>query len=141
MKGKSFLTNAVGRKRRFSSEGIVLLEVLLAMAVFSISLAFLINSLAQSFRATVYSRDYTDALFLADNLMAHVWARGMMEPHHREEGVLPALSRDFAYRIEASQSTDKNVSEWLNELLVEVSWSLGGKKRAFSLHGFIFNAS
>ncbi|HOY09906.1 MAG TPA: hypothetical protein PLB05_07510 [Candidatus Omnitrophota bacterium] len=141
MKDKRVMTRASGRRGVLSPSGVVLLEVLLAMAVFSISIVFLINSLAQSFRATVYSRDYTEALFEADNLMAHIWARGMMERQNQEEGALPARPGDFKYRIRASQSADKNVGEWLNEFFVEVSWILGGKKRAFSWRGFIFDAS
>ena len=141
MKGNGFSAGVSGREQKFLSAGVVLLEVLLALALFSISLSFLINSLAQSYRATVYSRDYTDAIFLADNLMAHIWAKGTMEQQAQDEGVLPAVSREFVYQVLASQSPDKDVGEWLNEFLVEVSWMLGGKKRAISLHGFIFDAS
>ena len=139
--GSVFLTGPAGRKRKRATGGTVLLEVLLAMALFAISLSFLINSLAQSYRATVYSRDYTDALFEADNLMAHFWAAGMMERNSQQEGVLPSASREFAYQIRATPSPENGVGEWLNEFRGEVSWRLGGKKRAFSWHGFILDAS
>jgi len=138
---KRFLSGASDGPGQGAEAGVVLLEVLLAMAVFSISVVFFITSLAQSFRATVYSRDYTDALLGADNLMAHVWARGMMDRQTQETGTFPSLSRDFVYHLRASQSADANVGEGVNEFFAEVTWTLGGKKRAFSWRGFIFDAS
>ncbi len=141
MTAQRFLSGMSGGPGKWISAGFVLLEVLLAMVVFSISIVSLVNSLVQSFRAEVYSRDYTDAVSGADNLMAHVWARGMMERQTHEEGTFPVMSRDFVYHIRASQSADPNMGNGVNEFFVEVTWNLGGKKRAFSWRGFIFDAS
>ncbi len=141
---KKFFVRKKQRKafQVFSSvAGIVLLEVLLAIAVFSLSLTFLIHSLAQSYRATVYSRDYSKAIYISDNYMSRIFARGSIEQDKQEEGDFPDPFEEFHYALQSAQSANESVGERLNEFLFEVSWMLGGRKRSFSMQGFVFNAT
>ncbi|MFC1510606.1 hypothetical protein ACFL49_02995 [Candidatus Omnitrophota bacterium] len=110
--------------------GALLMEVLLAVVILSVSLTLIVQSLASSLRATVYSLNYAKAAFLADNKMFDLFQASL----GFEEGVgVRHFDPPFdAYRYQLHQEGLKDNPK-LSMVRLDVLWGEEERERIFSL--------
>lgn len=119
--------------------GAVLIEVLLAVVILASSLTLIIRSLVMSLRATVYSRDYSQAVFLLDNKLGEIVQRRFLEDSYQEEGGFPEPFEKYRYEITAQNILEEEPSGGVSEVNVLVSWESGKNERKISADTYLLH--
>lgn len=93
--------------KRRSQQGIMLLEALIAILIFSLGILALIGLQAQSIRNSSEAKYRADASFLANQLIGYMWSdpANFSSYAHKPSGAVCEPS--------GSDSTNANVSAWL----------------------------
>ena len=115
-----------------SCEGFTLLEVLVAMALLSISLAAIFELFSADLKGIAKSDDYSHAVIMAESKMRKILDDDTLKERSWTE------STDDGYRIDAvvsSTASDRteNLQIKLLEISLTVSWIKDSKERAFNL--------
>jgi general secretion pathway protein I len=117
---------------RNASGGFTLLEVLVAMALLSISLVAIFELFSADLRGIAKSDDYSHAVIMAESKMREILDDNALEERTWTE------STDDGYRIDAvvsSTASDRteNLQVKLLEINLTVSWIKDSKDRTFNL--------
>jgi len=112
--------------------GFTLLEVLVAMALLSISLVAIFELFSADLRGIAKSDDYSHAVIMAESKMREILDDNSLEERTWTE------STDDGYRIDAVVSSTasertENLQIKLLEISLTVSWIKDSKGRAFNL--------
>ena len=113
-------------------EGFTLLEVLVAMALLSISLVAIFELFSADLRGIAKSDDYSHAVIMAESKMRKILDDDTLKEQSWTE------STDDGYRIDAvvsSTASDRteNLQIKLLEINLKVSWIKDSKDRTFNL--------
>ena len=113
-------------------EGFTLLEVLVAMALLSISLVAIFELFSADLRGIAKSDDYSHAVIMAESKMRKILDDDTLKEQSWTE------STDDGYRIDAvvsSTASDRteNLQIKLLEINLTVSWIKDSKERTFNL--------
>ena len=113
-------------------EGFTLLEVLVAMALLSISLVAIFELFSADLRGIAKSDDYSHAVIMAESKMRKILDDDALKEQSWTE------STDDGYRIDAvvsSTASDRteNLQIKLLEINLKVSWIKDSKDRTFNL--------
>ena len=114
--------------RRCDSKGFSLVEMIAAMAVFSVGVLATMEVFSMNLRATAASRNYSRAVLLAQGLMEETLAQG--DPIAGEEsGESAPVFPDATWTCEISDTETGG----LYEVRVNVAWPERGKEQSFEL--------
>jgi Tfp pilus assembly protein PilV len=125
--------------------GSILLEVLLAITILSVSVTLVIQAMTSSLRATRFSSDTTIALFLLENKMTELIQAGGIKAGLSQTGKFSDPYNDYRYLIKTQQKPAPEVSEGsvgeveaIHELTLEISWNRGKKEKSVSAVTYLF---
>lgn len=121
------------------NKGSLLLEALLSIVILSVSVTVVIQSMASSLRAAVYSVDYTKALFLLEDTMFGLMQEGFITPGISEERTYPAPNEKFRYVLK-TEPNDEPGQENINKVELSVLWETKRRESAIKLETYILNA-
>jgi general secretion pathway protein I len=108
--------------------GFSLVEMLVALVIFSVGVMATIEVLGLCLRSTGTSRDYTRAVFLAQELMERTLAEGVLTTGEESDQFGPEFpGAAWTRKIEESETAG------LYELQVVVRWQDRGAERTFEL--------
>lgn len=113
------------------NKGSLLLEALLATVILSVSIVFIIRSMATSAQATAYTVNYTRAVMLLDNKLFEV-LRDAKQKSIVDSGSFDSPDANFAYRIDAELVKAEGTKN-LEKIDATVSWKLGNKRQQLPL--------
>ena len=128
----------VGAADTRSQKGSLLLEAMLATVIMAVSLTVIIQSLSSSYRASVYSVEYTTACMLLENSMFSVIKDGYIKAADEQEGEFPSPFDKFRYRIVAGEAADRLTPPLFTEVAARVSWTSGLKKNSVAVTTYYF---
>ncbi|MBF0384386.1 MAG: hypothetical protein HQL27_00805 [Candidatus Omnitrophica bacterium] len=123
----------------------MLIEALLSTVILSVSLTVIISSITACVRSIVYSSDYTEALFLAEDKMLKLLEKGSVAVNLKEEEAFPAPDDRFKYILQTNISefskaaSDLPSEEKINEVALKVYWDSGKRKNALEFNTYLFN--
>ncbi len=124
------------RTHRAGEAGFTLLEVLVAFAVLSVSLAAILAIYSTAFQSAARARSYAVATQLAEAKLNEVAVTGMLS----EDVAGGILAEEYEWAAVISplewQEPDGGVEHPLKpyQVSVEVSWSEAGRERSVELH-------
>lgn len=119
--------------------GTLLLEVLLALVIMSISLGVIIQSMTSSLRGARYAAQYTQAAMAADTEMTRLLKESRIQgagPSGRPEGGNDEPDA-FIFTIDAAASPEASDLE-IDTLTAE--WQNGGKTSRFQIATYVRTA-
>jgi len=114
-----------------SSAGFTLLEILVAFVILSMVVTVILQLFSANLKTLWMSDDYLTATVLADIRM-----REMLEGAQVKEGTSSETKEGYLMDItvtEALEKRTKDLSWKVLEVVMDVSWQKGTKKRSFSL--------
>ncbi len=116
--------------------GFSLLEVLVAFSILALSLGVLFQIYSRGSGVTALSRDYSNALIVAQNQMAALDQEDQIElgdkSGHTENGI-HWQRHVYAYESESDPSTSFRQNYQLVNVEIEVNWETLGRPHAFKL--------
>lgn len=122
--------------RRLGRRGSFLIEALLSVMILSISLTLIVQSIASSLRAGVYSADYMLALNIAENKMFDLLREQSADSGLHEEEAVQVGGREFS-TVRESNSLSGEGFEGLNEIKVAVEWKKSNKNSRLQLETYL----
>ena len=129
-----FLYSPVKANSR-SNHAQVLLEVIAAVALVSVALTAIIESLVSNYKASVLSREYTRALFLLEDRGQALYLTGA-NSGSSGEGLCSSTEKVFRCKAEISK-LNNSPNSTLSEASVSVSWDSGKRGRNLLMSTFI----
>ena len=114
-----------------SSAGFTLLEILVAFVILSMVVTVILQLFSANLKTLWMSDDYITATVLADIRM-----RELLEGTQVKEGTSSETKEGYLMDItitEALEKRTKDLSWKVLEVVMDVSWQKGTKKRSFSL--------
>ena len=123
-----------------NTKGSLLVEVLLAVVILSVSLTLIIQSMASSLRATVYSTGYSMALLLMENRLFHILYLPVTGAYAQESGQFPQPYNRYHYDLTISGLTGSEDLKKISQVDLDVSWSAKGAEKKISLATYQMNA-
>ena len=112
--------------------GQVMLEVIAAVAVVSVSLTVILSSLVGSYKAAVLAQEYIRALFLLEDRVGSVF----LSADPGSEAPCSARSNAYLCKSEVTSHSTGSDSE-LREANLSVSWDAGKRTRKVTAATFI----
>jgi type II secretory pathway pseudopilin PulG len=113
--------------------GSILLEALLSVVILSVSIVLIVQAITSSFRATVYSTQYVEAINEIDNAMAQaIGASFQGTAIQSDAGVFDDFSGRYEYELSLADALDGGESS-LQEVKLAVKWQAGNKKNAIEM--------
>ena len=116
----------------------MLIEAMLSVAILSVSVTFVIQSLTSSLRATVYSADYTKAIVLLENKMVALFQAGFIDAGMSKEESFPDPYSEFKYALVTKKMPGSDQDN-INLVTLDVVWMSGKKKNSIFLETYLFN--
>ncbi|MFA5059228.1 MAG: hypothetical protein WC676_01190 [Candidatus Omnitrophota bacterium] len=126
-------------KEKYRRRGSFLLEALLAVSILSVSLTLVIQSLLSTFRATVYSKDYSVAQILLDNKIQEFKQKGIVENNWDEDGRFPEPYEKYSYHIESTSAADGEKLKTVSEVIFNIFWVSGKNQKNITVSTYFFN--
>ena len=123
-------------KKIYDKKASLLIEVLLAVMILSVSITVIIQSMTSSARAMGYSSDYAAAAALVENKMQEYILAGAA-PSGDEEGTFDDFGGKYQYSVKVS-GTEDDASK-IKVVEVAVLWNTGAKKDSFRLQSYFLN--
>jgi len=129
-------------RRHYLQGGFSLLEVIIAFAIAAIALGVLSQIFGQGTRNMVLSRDYDNAILLAESLLAEHSVNietddsllsAANEKFQWEVSVQPYISREGIPDLTLTPEDDAATQSRLVQIDVVVDWERDGKRRSVSL--------
>ncbi len=121
---------------RRSQHGFSLLEILVAFSILALSLGVLFQIYSRGSGVTAFSRDYTQALIVAQSQLAVLEQTEVIEVGE-ESGIskdqIKWQRRVFAYEDPLDTAASFRKRHQLVNVEVEVSWETMGRPRTFTL--------
>lgn len=115
------------RRGRRGKAGFSLLEVLLALAIFTIAIVGIIESVGTQIRAERFAEDHTRAVLLAQNLLEEVRLSGEFE-EERRDGQFEDADKAFAWQCEIRESERSG----LYNVTATISWTDGRAQKKYA---------
>lgn len=126
-------------RRLKSASGITLVEVLLTVVIMAVSLTLIIQSLAASMRAVVFTGDYSRAVLVAENAMFEALKERFISTGYSLQGEETVYDKEFEYELEAAPPETLPFSDsLLNEITLKVAWPSGQRQKTISIATFFF---
>ncbi len=122
---------------KLNHRGSFLIEVLLCVTILSISLTFIVQSMAASLRANVYSSEYMLALNIADNKMFELFKQQSIASGLQKEEKVQVGDKEFGYSLETEALTGTGFDD-LNQATVAIEWQRTGKTNRIQLVTYLF---
>lgn len=116
------------------NKGFFLLEALVGLVIMTACISVMIYSLAQGFRATVFSRDFTAASLLAENAMSGLLIRKTIDFPLRDSGVFDGQEK-FSYEMESGQALSPE-KESIRDVRLTVTWPSGSREQSIVVASF-----
>jgi general secretion pathway protein I len=89
--------------------GFTLVEVLVALAVLAVAMAALVKGAGENAANAAYLRDRTFALWVASNLLTELQLEEDWPEPGRSEGTAELAEREWAWKLEVSETPDADV--------------------------------
>ncbi len=122
-----------------NKKGALLLEALLAVSIVAFGLTAVIYSYLSSFRASVYTGDYSLAAILLESKMSDLVYRNFIEDAIDEESAFPEPYQRFRYKLTTRNSNQGGKPGDLNEVVLSILWDSGKRKNNITLTTYLFN--
>lgn len=124
----SFRGRLPARERRVGAGGFSLIEVLAAVAIFSIAIVALIEGLAASTRSQAWVEGQSRAIMLAENIMEEIGYMGGLK-EGTDGGAFEEEDRGYQWTSEIVESQ----FEGLFQVQVTIAWAEGNTQRDYQL--------
>ena len=122
-----------------SNEASILLEVLFAIVILSISVTLIIQSMSSSLRAIVYNSQYMKALIFSENAIVNVLQQKDASTisnnnikYHQD------VFEGYEHKIDVNSADSEGTSD-LKNILITTTWGLENKQKSFFLETYFFN--
>ena len=138
MRPKNNRPNLSRPRRGYPCQGIVLLEVLVAVAILGTGLTWVIRSYLSSLRASAATSDYTLAMILAENKMQEIIKDNVStETMDSDEEFAPPFER-FRWQVE-TQSVEAADRPPLEQVRLSLKWQTGTKDNEMVLTTYLLS--
>lgn len=124
--------------KKWNKRGSFLIEALLSVAILSVSLTLIIQSMTDSLRAMHQSTDYTAAVFLLDNQMVGLIQKGFVGADIEETGNFESPFEEYEYDLRTKSLADETLKD-LNEVHLRIRWGTENKRKSMDLVSYLFN--
>ena len=111
----------------------------MTVAILAVGLTVIINSFLSSFRANVYSQDYTLAVNLLENKLHALKQDGFIEATLDESGLFEPPFEKFRFHLASHPAKDGDETSNLNQVMLEVAWASGRKENKIAVTTYLFN--
>ena len=122
-----------------SSKASILLEVLFAIVILSISVTLIIQSMSSSLKAIVYNSQYMKALLFSENAIVNVLqqkdASTISDNNIKYD---QNVFEGYEYKVAANAADSKGTTD-LKNILITTTWGLEHKQKRFLLETYFFN--
>ncbi len=125
-------------KGRRSQKGSLLMEVLLAISILSVSLTLIVHSFLSGLRASVYTKDYSIALSLLQNKLFELKQKNPVSDSLDESGDFDEPYQKFKYHLKTESLDETQSLNGLAKATLDVSWVSGKSKKDISLSTYLF---
>lgn len=142
------ISNSIYSDKR-SKQGSILIEAILAVVILSLFLTTVIRSFLVSITATVYSANYTKAIFLAESKIFDYIVYPFLDTSIQDEGNFHAPFENYKYDVTSDQITRDNIEAqmaWqegepieVSEINMDISWPSGSNEQKISLLMYLLN--
>jgi general secretion pathway protein I len=118
-----------------NNDGFTLLEILAALSVLAVSMGVLMHIFSTSLQNSVASRQYTQAVLLAESMLAEK----ELSPTAESQTLSGQLNDLYHWRYITSPYNPDNIQQATSSPLVpyladiEISWEAGGKQHSVTL--------
>ena len=132
------------KKREYKRKGSLLLEALLSIIILSTSISLVIRAMTSSLRATRYSADYTEAMFLLENEFFDILSEGFVVADEQGEKRLEEPYEKYSCSIESEEFEDAIMPTSGEDIPVilevgsDISWKSGRKENKLTIQTFLF---
>jgi type II secretion system protein I len=109
------------------NKGFLLVEVMISIAIFSISIVLILSSFVRSIRAMELSEDYFKAGLLLEDKMYEVFNSEIQEGS--KDGTFSDFDKRFSWNLDIERIEEDSI----NEISLEVLWEQGAKKHSLSI--------
>ena len=130
-----------GVLRRSRKRGVVLLEALFAVMIFSIGITVCLQAMMRNIKAIELTKDYYLAWVQLDNTMLEYVQKGLLSDELVDQHQV--VTKDKVYEIDV-QTTQLQIEEdnsILNEINVDLSWSRGNRRNKINAVSYVFSKS
>ena len=119
-----------------SSRGFILVEVLVSVAILSVSVTLIIRSMSAALRNIVYSTQYTRASDEFENYLFAVLSKGGIEPGHEEHWIMSNKEPKTKYTISAlPRNSDEN--DRICRVQAETAWVSGRRNNKITIETYL----
>jgi len=122
------------KSKFLTRKGFLMVEVLLAIIIISVSLTVIIQSLGSTLRASILQGEYSLATILAENKMFDVLIKPVSELN-LDEGVFEDPFDRYSHALEID-SFEAGDTEGIDVVSLEVAWP---KKKKIFLSTYLFS--
>ena len=119
-------------------KGFVLIEALLGIIILSVSVSLILQAMATSFKASVYSSGYTTALMLLENKASHLILQKFIQTGLKENQSFDYPFQHYQYTLETMPYSGDEQNK-INMVRLSVGWSSTQKHKQVNLETFLFN--
>ena len=119
-------------------KGFVLIEALLGIIILSVSISLILQAMATSFKASVYSSGYTTALMLLENKASQLILQKFIQTGLKEDQSFDYPFQHYQYTLQTSPYSGDEESK-INTVRLSVGWSSTQKHKQVNLETFLFN--
>ena len=119
--------------------GSVLMEAILSVAILSVSLTLILQSLTTAMRSTVYCLQFTQAIFLAEDKMFEILRKRFIKTNLSEEGSFPDPYDNYQYHLETNKAHLEDWADEINQIDLHLSWTSGKRKNTLPVVTYLFN--
>ena len=120
-------------------KGALLIEALLIISILAVSLTVIIQSFLSSYRASVYTKEYSLAALLLENKMSELLQKRFIKSTLNEENYFASPYEKFRYHLETKALGQGAPGISLNEAKLSILWQEGRRSNAINLTTYLLN--
>jgi len=117
--------------------GAILMEVLLAVAIMTISLTVMIQALVSNMRSNVMARDYFKAEILLENVLFPLLQEQRLDPASLAETEFPPPDTRYHQKVEIKPLSLDAAPEGLVEVAAAVTWPGGASEKELQITTYL----